>query len=100
MTRAAFRSEFRGVENVWVLESDLGPVKRPDVEFTDYEAFVRFEPLTARARAWLKWRCRDALWHDGAVAVEPRYVMDLLLGMHANGLEVVRSDIQERENGT
>lgn len=99
MTRAAFRSEFRGQENVWVPER-FREIRRPGILFTDYGSFVSLEPITAEARAWLRWRYRDAFWHAGAVAVEPRCVMDLLLAMHANGLEVVRNDLQERETST
>jgi hypothetical protein len=94
MTPFSFRTEHRGVENVWVRADDDA---RPDVAFQDFGSFVSFEPVTARARAWLTWRCRDAFRYKGAIAVEPRYVMDLLLAMHANGFEVVRHDVVERE---
>jgi hypothetical protein len=92
VTPLTFRTEHRGVENVWV-RADA----RPDVAFQDFGSFVTLEPVTARARAWLRWRCRDAFWYEGAVAVEPRFVMDLLLAMHANGLEVVRHDVVAEE---
>ncbi len=60
----------------------------PDVQCDNYGSFVTLQPVTARARAWLRWHCRDAFWYAGAVAVEARCLADIVHGMRADGLEV------------
>ena len=59
-----------------------------DVQCDDYGSFVTMQPLTAKARAWLRWHCREAFWFDGAVAIEHRYLGEIVDGMRAEGLAV------------
>jgi len=45
-------------------------------------------PLSDEAKAWVEDNIRDALWFGRGIAVEPRYLNNLLEGMCGDGLVI------------
>jgi hypothetical protein len=60
-----------------------------DFTVTNHGSIILVKPLSEAAKAWLAENVSDeALWHfNGALAVEPRFIEDLLDGMLDAGLE-------------
>jgi len=57
---------------------------------TNHGSIVLLNPLDVSATEWLNTHiAEDAQWFGGAVAVEPRYVMDILIGAAEDGIEVL-----------
>jgi hypothetical protein len=50
----------------------------------DHGSLFLIRPLTRDVTSWLT-RHTDATWFGGAIAVEPRYVDDLVDGMRSAG---------------
>ena len=48
-------------------------------------------PLTRDAETWIADNVPDAPWFHAALAVEPRYLDNLLAGMRADGL-IIRGE--------
>jgi hypothetical protein len=84
--------------DVWQVENDAqrdarlarearNPLIAPDdFRVENHGSIVLVRPLSERCRAWLKASVQDgAQWWAGALAAEPRYVADLLLGMADEG---------------
>jgi hypothetical protein len=64
-------------------------VSQLDVEVENHGSVVLVRPLSDAARAWLAEHVSpDAQRFGGAVAVEPRYVANLVDGMIGDGLVV------------
>jgi hypothetical protein len=60
-----------------------------DIRITDHGSIVLFQPLTTEASTWIDEHVEPgAYWHAGALAVEPRYSMDVYNGMVSEGLGV------------
>ena len=60
---------------------------RTDARVEGHGSVVLVRPLTDDARAWLKEHT-DGTWFGGALAVEPRYVCNLVVGMRDAGFAV------------
>lgn len=60
---------------------------RTDARVDGHGSVVLVRPLTAAATAWLKEHT-DGTWFGGALAVEPRYVLNLVAGMREDGFTV------------
>jgi len=58
-----------------------------DFHVTDVGSVVMVEPVTDDARAWCARHLPDdaPMWGN-SYAVEPRFVEDILVGIHAEGL--------------
>jgi hypothetical protein len=56
-----------------------------DVRVENCGSLFLFRPLTNAAQEWLEEHT-DGLWFGGALAVEPRYALDLAQGMLDDGL--------------
>jgi hypothetical protein len=66
-------------------ESDFGT----DIQFENHGSVWLVRPLTVVGREWIDENVSDdAQWFGGALAVEPRYVGDIVEGMQIDGLEV------------
>jgi hypothetical protein len=62
-----------------------------DIEVEDHGSLWLFRPLTKTASTWIDDNVQDAaLWFGGALAVEARFVHEMIEGMLADGLEVGR----------
>jgi hypothetical protein len=62
-----------------------------DVAVEDHGSLWLFRPLTEDAKIWIDDNVQDAaLWFGGALAVEARFVQEMVEGMLADGLEVGR----------
>lgn len=65
------------------------PRVRPDVLVQDHGSIILVQPETKVALCWLLNHTQhDAQWFGGALAVEPRYLSDLLTGMSEGGFVV------------
>lgn len=64
-------------------------MKKPDVRVQYEGTLVLLHLLTDASREWVEEHVSEdrQMWGD-AVAVEPRFVTDLIAGMQADGLEV------------
>lgn len=65
----------------------------PDVRVEKHGSVVLVRPLTKAAREWITYNVSDepgdgAQWFAGSLAVEPRYVENLVAGMMGDGLVV------------
>lgn len=58
-----------------------------DVTVSDHGSIHLLQGETPEATAWLEEHT-DGQWLGTALAVEPRYTVDLLLGMHGDGFRV------------
>lgn len=58
-----------------------------DVEVQDHGSIHVVMPLTDSAEEWLKEHT-DGMWYGSGLVVEPRYTVDLLLGMRDDGFNV------------
>lgn len=61
----------------------------PDFELTNHGSIATLKPLTDEARDWIADHIPDdaQFWND-AVAIEPRYVDQILHGIYNDGLHV------------
>lgn len=60
-----------------------------DIRVQDEGTIVLLHPLTDRGREWINTQVQaDAQYLGRALAVERRYVQDILEGMAAEGLEI------------
>jgi len=59
------------------------------VRIENHGSIVLLRPLDDDCRTWLLSHT-DGSWFGDALAVEPRYVMDLLFGMAEEGIDVER----------
>lgn len=60
-----------------------------DVTVSNHGSIALVRPLTDAARDWLRDNVQDNAQYLGAsLAVEPRYIDDLVAGMESAGLEV------------
>lgn len=64
-----------------------------DVQVENHGSIIIFQPLTARARAWLEEHT-DGMWWAGGLAVEPRYAPDLAQGLDDDGFVVDPRPVQ------
>ncbi len=61
----------------------------PDVYIENQGAIFLVRPVSAAALAWIsEYVADDAHWFGNALAVEHRFIADLVLGMIAAGLQV------------
>ncbi len=58
-----------------------------DFDLHDAGSLVMLEPVTDHAKAWCVWHLPDdaPMWGK-AYAIEPRFVEDILVGIHEEGL--------------
>jgi hypothetical protein len=60
-----------------------------DVRVTYHGSITLVEPVTDAAREWIDDKvCDEQTWFGGKLAVEARYVENLLWGMSEDGLEI------------
>jgi len=60
-----------------------------DVHVVNHHSIVLFHLNTPEASAWVEANVTgEAQFFGAALVVEPRYVADLIAGMHEDGLEV------------
>ncbi len=60
-----------------------------DFSLSDHGSIVLLHPLTFAARAWVEEHIDpDHQEWAGSVVIEPRYVLDIVRGIEADGLEV------------
>ena len=60
-----------------------------DLELTDHGSIVMLRPISDEAREWTDEHIPDdAMWMGGSVAIEPRYVGDIVEGILNDGLTV------------
>ncbi len=59
-----------------------------DITIRDHGSLILFTPETPEASAWVKENVDipDWAWWGGGFAVEPRYAVDLLIGLNEAGL--------------
>lgn len=58
-----------------------------DAAVENHGSIFLLRPLTSSAKDWISENLpNDVMWFDGAVAIEPRYVCDIIDGMLADGL--------------
>lgn len=63
--------------------------RQTDLEFRHEGSLFLVIPFTQEGRDWLNEHiAEDAQWWAGGVAVEPRYVEDILVGAQDDGLRV------------
>jgi hypothetical protein len=63
--------------------------KGTDFAVSNHGAIVLLQPLTRAATEWAASNLpADRLTYGSAVAIEPRYLADIVDGIRANGLEV------------
>jgi hypothetical protein len=69
-------------------ESDFGT----DFQFSNHGSIWLARPMTDAGREWIDENFdSEAQWFfGGSLAVEPRYIGDIVEGMQADGLEVSR----------
>lgn len=72
---------------------DTTVIERPtDVQVyaeAPFSTIYLVTPLTEAGREWISENVSDdATWFGGALAVEHRYITDLVAGMQGDGLEV------------
>lgn len=71
------------------MKTPHGPSAANDVRVANEGSIFMLYPLTTEARVWLTDHlAEDAQWFGGGVAVEHRYVQDVVRGMTADGLVV------------
>jgi hypothetical protein len=82
------------METCWRIRMTAAEERR-DVDLARHCSIDLLTPLTAEAQAWIDANIPDdALWFGGALAVEPRYIVDIVRGMIAGGLSVFIGDGQ------
>jgi hypothetical protein len=60
-----------------------------DISIEDHGSVWLVRPWTTSAAAWLHDNVQhDALWFGRAVAVEPRYIQSLLVGLASDGFDI------------
>ena len=60
-----------------------------DFKVENHGSIFLLQPLTPAARNWVNAQLpEDALWFAGAVAVEHRFIADIVNGIQNDGLEV------------
>ena len=60
-----------------------------DFEFYDHGSIVILVPLSEEAHDWVDDNLgEDVLWYGRGIAIEPRYVGDILEGITGDGLTV------------
>jgi hypothetical protein len=60
-----------------------------DIRVENHGSVVLLRPLALRAERWLRDSVyEDAMWHGGALVVEPRYMADIVAGSREAGLVV------------
>jgi hypothetical protein len=59
-----------------------------DIHTENHGSIWLLRPVSDAGRNWLAEHLDDAQWFGGAVAVEPRYVEDIVEGASLDGLEV------------
>lgn len=66
-------------------------VKHPDVMVDDLGTVVRFEPMNARAKRWIKRHCCYEPWqvHGFILSVEHRFAWDIIKEMKLARIAVV-----------
>jgi hypothetical protein len=66
-----------------------GSPPQPDLKLTGHGTIYLLQPITLAARDWVAEHMPDdATWCCGAVAVEHRFIDDIVLGAIRDGLEV------------
>ena len=69
----------------------------PDSQILNHFSLFLLRPLSGQARAWLDEHVQaGAMYFGNALAVEPRYLSDLLEGMFAAGLTPARAERRAR----
>lgn len=66
-------------------------VQIPEADFTaeNYGSICVLQPLSAAANVWVSENLpEDVMKWGGGIVVEPRYLMDIILGARAEGLTV------------
>lgn len=58
-----------------------------DVSVENHGSLHLVRPANVAAQDWLESHT-DGMWYGGGLAVEPRYTVDLLLGMKDHGFRV------------
>ncbi len=67
----------------------MGKKQIADIIVTNHGSLFMLHAHTRRAHAWLNEHLsEDAQWLGDAVAVEPRYVQDIVAGAQRDGLVV------------
>jgi hypothetical protein len=60
-----------------------------DIQVENHGTLFLLRPLTEAGQTWLEEHTvGETQWFGGALAVEPRYVLDIVLGAQDDGLEV------------
>jgi hypothetical protein len=60
-----------------------------DATFEDHGSIWLIDPITPAAKTWLDDNITGHMdWFAGSLAVEPRFVWELIEGMQADGLEI------------
>ena len=67
-----------------------------DVTAENHGTLCLVHPETDAAQDWME-NHTDGAWFAGGLVVEPRYIVDLLLGMAADGFAVPLEDNERRE---
>jgi hypothetical protein len=79
------------------LRKQLGLLPQPrehtmDVQFSDHGSIWLARPLTRAGKAWIEDKVSDdAMWYGAALAIEARYVGDIVDGMAEDGLKVEKA---------
>ncbi len=72
----------------WV-DGPPAKVVTPDLEFHNHGSVVTLQPLTDAGREWVNEKISLDDWQSPSnIAIEPRYVADLVEGAKDDGLEV------------
>ena len=63
---------------------------KPDVRVEGHGSVALVRPMTVIAKEWIDGNVtlESWQWFGGAVAVDPRYLDDLLMGMMGDGLRI------------
>jgi hypothetical protein len=83
----------RGMKAPWLEDAELLELRKPqvawDASVENHGSITLVRPLTGAAKTWLEENVQeDAQYLGSALAVEPRYVDDLVAGMTGDGLTV------------
>ena len=69
-----------------------------DFRFENHFSLFLVQPMTAAAREHLEENVQaGAMWFNGALVVEPRYVEDLALGLEEAGFSTGRVPMPEAQ---
>ncbi len=66
-----------------------------DVTAEDHGTLCLVHPENTQAQDWMETHT-DGTWFAGALVVEPRYIVDLFLGMAADGFTVPLEENERR----